>query len=102
MSKALSGPVVPRRATVRLARVTPGCGVRLDAFGRVVPVGHRVTNPSAVVPAEVTFTTPALASAGSPVMPAIDSVSDSPAPNGVDFTPVGSRVSSRRVGTTGV
>lgn len=80
-------------------RVSPGARFRLDAVGRGAPAGNTVTKVFAVAPTPVTFRTTAVASAGT-----ADSFSRvvPPAATAPSLPPVPTRVSSTRVGATGV
>jgi hypothetical protein len=73
-------PPDPTATSTRLATTTPVVTFRFDAVGRELPVGYTVRNPGAAGLTAVTFTTTAIAPAGTPnVFPSTDSDKEVPA-----------------------
>ena len=97
--RSTAGPS-PVATAARFGTVAPAAGLRFEASGRSTPCGHAVTKLSAVPAVAVTLSTApdavgATASDRSRVMEAPPTT----APAG---TPVPYRVSSKRLGATGV
>ena len=85
---------LPRRTTAELATIDSALALTIEAVGSEVPHGNTVRNVSAHGSTAVTETTAAVASGGTPLTPAIGTLSMWPAPS----LPGRSRVSTARIG----
>src|ERR1700730_1142822 len=99
----LNFPPVPSATWTRLGTVLPAVQLRLDATGRVTPVGKTVRKLAPVVLVTVTLTTTAEAPVGTPPCPVTCTSRDSCGPSGVENGPTRDpgRVSRIRAGGSG-
>src|SRR5262245_18721297 len=101
MLKRSIRPLSPRPTVIVFAIALPTPGLRTEVVARGVPVGVAVMNVSAVRPAAVSVRITPVALTGTPPTPATWTVIDDSGPTGAAAgTPIGSRVSRMRAGST--